>query len=188
MPKCNGHKHGGEPCGAWALTGLDKCRMHAGTTSEVAKAEARRRIDADEARQAALDLGLIDQAGPIDPRDVFELELWRTHLTVQLYDAMVADLPLDELYAETWHANGQRTGRALPHVLVQMRDAERLKLVAIAATAHKAGVENRRVELEQAKLDLVERAFEAMLEELKLNATQKQEARQTYARHLRAVA
>ena len=44
MPKCNGRrKRDGEPCGQWALRGLDKCRQHAGVSRDeraIAKAIA----------------------------------------------------------------------------------------------------------------------------------------------------
>lgn len=134
------------------------------------KAAAGRRIQAAEAHQAALTLGLTAGVEPIDPRDALELELWRTHLLVQLYEALVSELALGEggIYGRTMHANGSPTGEGKPHVLVQMRDRERHHLTLVAIAAAKAGVEQRRVELEESHARLVADLIRTVIEDPEL--------------------
>lgn len=50
-----------------------------------------------------------------------------------------------------------------------------------------AGIAERQVELYEQQVELAHRAFEAMLDDLGLDDAKRQEARRTYARHLRSV-
>jgi len=82
----------------------------------------------------------------VDPRDVLAEELWRTLVTVRGLDVVVGELGR-EVYGETYHQSGRRTGEAKPNVLWVMWQEERKHLAAVASAAEKAGIEARRVEL-----------------------------------------
>jgi hypothetical protein len=161
--------------------------MHVGKATKVAVAEGRRNLDAQAARDEIVRLAVEAGHGRIDPRDALELELWRTHLNVLLYESQVQDLPLDKFYVDLVHANGEPTGRALPNIRITQRDGERDRLAALAALGIKAGIEQHRMQLEEAKVLILQQAFEAMLDDMGLDATAKQEARKHFAHRLRLV-
>lgn len=173
------------------MSGQNVCRMHGGAAVHN-RAAGQRRIQAAEAREAVTRLGLTAGLGTIDPRDALELELWRTHVNVQMYEALVSDLPLDEggIYGKTLHANGHETGEGKPHVLVQMRDRERHHLLMVAAHAAKAGVEERRIEIEEGRARLVADLIRRVVEdpELGLSREQRQHAIRSAATGLRVIA
>jgi hypothetical protein len=168
MPQCTAKSsRTGKRCGKQAIKGATVCRTHGASAPQV-KAAADRRVQAEQAREAVQHLGLTAGLGRIDPRDALELELWRTHVNVQMYEALVADLPLAEggIYGHTFHASGEPTGEAKPHVLVVMRDTERTRLAQVAVAAAKAGVEERRVKLAEHQAELIAQYTRALLTEL----------------------
>lgn len=177
-------------CDGHAMRGQNVCRIHGGS-SEKARAAGRRRIEAAEAREAVAKLGLETGIGKIDPRDALELELWRTHMNVHLYEALCAELSLAEggVYVATQHANGHPTGDGKPHVLVVMRDQERKHLTFVAIAAARAGVEERRIEIEEGRARLVADLIREVVEdpELGLSRDKRQHALRTAATGLRVI-
>ena len=78
-------------------------------------------------------------------------------------------------------------GEASIHPFVEQYERAMERVAKFAKLAVDAGVDQMRIELEAKQVDVAVRAFEAMLEDLQLTSEQRQEARETYARHLRAV-
>jgi hypothetical protein len=107
-----------------------------------------------------------------DPATALLHELWECAGNVAVYRALVQRLRLHPepdqestdghrqrgepgIYDWTYHASGARTGKARPHPLVQLYNAERDRLTAIAAAALKAGVEARLVRIAEAQAAMV---------------------------------
>ena len=192
MTFCGAHKrHGGGTCkrpAGWGTShpGVGACKNHGGSTP-THEQHARKEIARREITRLGLELG--EQPGKIDPREVLALELWRTHINVSVLEHLVGQLSLNDggIYAGTFHASGERTGEAKPHVLVVMYETERKHLALVAVAAAKAGVEERRVELEAERGELIAEVFRRMIDDLKLPAAKREEAMVTAARHLRAL-
>lgn len=191
MARCTATNRQGRQCGQQAVTGTTVCHYH-GAKAPRARTIARRRIEAEQARQAVSRLNLDTGTGKIDPRDALELELWRTHIQVLLYQALVDDLSLEEggIYGRTYHATGRPTGEGKPHVLVEMRDRERQHLAQVAVHASKAGVEERRLRLEEERGRIVADVFRAVFNdpELGLEPDRRSQAMSVAGRHLRLLA
>lgn len=155
--------------------GTGRCSRHGGSTrSHVAAAQA------DAARQACTTLGVsvaIDPAEALldELRRTYGNVLFYEGLVSQLgghpvaarrvpasgsgFDALVAMVEGGEsrtvegrrgVYAPTYHASGQATGEARPHVLVGLYNAERQHYARVAAAALSAGVAQRVIELAEA--------------------------------------
>jgi hypothetical protein len=88
----------------------------------------------------------------IDPRDALAEELARTRGDLQVFDAMVASLELSEglggLVQQLLLATGMPTGDHAPHVLVRLRLETQKHYSEVATAAHRARLEERRVQLE----------------------------------------
>jgi hypothetical protein len=67
------------------------------------------------------------------------------------------------VYGRTYHVSGMPTGEAKPHILVTLYNDERKHLANVAASALKAGVEERRVRI--AETD-AQRIFDAQVQAL----------------------
>jgi hypothetical protein len=78
-------------------------------------------------------------------------------------------------------------GEATIHPFVEQYERAMERVAKFAKLAIDAGIDEARLQLEAKQVEIAVRAFEAMLDELGLNGDQKQEARQTYARHLQAI-
>lgn len=102
------------------------------------------------AKQAVDRLGLRVIA-PMAPEDAILDELHRTINNVAMLEAAVGELEQGEggIYGQTYHASGEATGEAKPHVLVGMLWEERKNLRAVAAEAIKANVSQRHIELQE---------------------------------------
>ena len=159
LDKCGATTRSGQKCGrpaGWGTPtpGAGPCKLHGGCTPSV-QSGSQRVI----ARREMTKLGITWQEAqgdhrPIDPREALATELFRTHVNVAVLEHLVAELGFD-IHGELYHADGERTGRAAPHVLVTMYNAERKHLVDVSAAAHRAGVEERRTQLEQEKALLI---------------------------------
>lgn len=204
-------KRSGERCKGQAVTGSDKCRMH-GAGGGKARTNAQRNAELEQARIECAKLGLSIQ---IDPGEALVQELWETAGNVAFYRQLVQDLPthpdpdtfvaggMDQdgspghwergapgVYGRSYHVSGLPTGEAKPHILVQLYNDERKHLTDVAASALKAGVDQRRVELEQERASLMADIFRRVFEDpgLELTAQQQRAGMMTAAKHLRLVA
>lgn len=191
--KCNTVKKDGTRCrrpAGWNTDhkGAGHCANHLGTTANH-RAHAQRLLAEREITR--LGLTLVEAAGDharIDAREVLALELWRTHVNVTVLEQLVSELGTDQLYGKLYHADGGETGRALPHVLVTMYEEERRHLVNVAAAAARAGVEERRAQIEQDKALLVADVIRKAIDAIDgLTAIQRQQAMVGAAGALRAL-
>jgi len=182
-------KQSGERCKRPATRGTRVCRMHGGAAGQVQRA-AKRRLEAQEAREAVVRLGVEAGLGKLDPKEALELELWRTHVQVLMYEQLVEQLGLDQLHGPTFHATGRPTGERKPHVIVELRDRERRHLADVALSASKAGVEERRVRIEEDRAQMVGRVFKDVFSspELGLTPQKRTAALELAGRHLRLIA
>jgi hypothetical protein len=89
------------------------------------------------------------------------------------------------IYAPTRHVSGIPTGEAKPHILVVLYNDERKHLVAVAAAALRAGVEERRVQMAEADAERIEVAHVRALEAMGL-ADRLEEFRDEFRAHLAA--
>jgi hypothetical protein len=186
-------KRDGRPCTkpkGWGTDhkGYGTCKLHLGTT-----ANHRRHAQAEQAEDDVRRLGLTlaETEGHhqrLDPREVLSIELLRSHRVVVALEQLVQGLEQDELHGPLYNSEGGLTGRALPHVLVVMYEEERKHLLAVAAAAARAGVEERRVQLEQEKGALIASIIRATVDAIKgLTAVQRQQALEAAAKALRAL-
>lgn len=208
-PLCGAKKRQGEghctQVAGWGTdhVGTGPCKLHGGNTATHRTAGQRQL-----ATQACNRLGIAIEK---DPGEALLGELWETVGNVAFYRDLVTDLPAhpgddvyvpsdDErkghwqrgevgLYGRTYHLSGAPTGEAKPHILVQLYNAERKHLKDVAAEALKAGVEQRRVEIEQERATLVADVMRAIFDdpELGLDREQRHAGMRVAARHLRAV-
>lgn len=144
--------------------GTGRCSRHGGSTrSHVVSAREQQAIDACKM------LGVPIQSSPAE--SLLDA-LWETKGAVAFYRALVQDLahePTDPtvveiksgpndgdrvlvpgppaIYAPTYHANGRPTGRAAPHILVQLWTEAVAREADIAARALHAGVEQRMLDI-----------------------------------------
>lgn len=195
--KCKAKTRAGGECQRPAGWGTDHpgygtCKLHLGSTRNLVRA-----AEAERIREHVVALGLDAGLAKIDPREALELELWRTHVNVLMYEQLCRDLTLDGgdavgagIYGRLYHPGGQLTGEAKPHVLIVMRDAERDRLRKVAVECAAAGIEERRVELAEERAKLIADVFRVVLgsPELGLSAERRRIAMTLAARQLRQVA
>ena len=163
--KCGTVRRGKPPCGLPAGWGTDHvgsghCRLHLGTV-----ATHRRSAQVQLARDDCARLGLkIDTT----PADALVNEVLEAAGNVSFYRALIQDLPThpgadvyvveDEtrghwdrgepgIYGRTYHVSGLPTGEGKPHVLLQLYNDERKRLVEASTAALRAGVDERRLRL-----------------------------------------
>jgi len=154
---------GRKRCKGQAVTGSDKCRMH-GAGGGRARANTDRRAREDAARLACERLGVPVE---VDPAEALLRQVWEASGCVCFYRARLeTDPEIRGLY-----------------------DAERDRLTRACALALRAGVEERRVGLEEEKGRQIATLLNAVFEdaELGLSVAQRRAARITAARHLRAL-
>lgn len=130
------------------------------TARRVAKAEARRRLEIPE---------------HVDPRDALAEELGRTVAWVDWLGEQVGAVDDDAL---VWGATRRVDKAPLPEVTEEAKPsiwwseyrAERKHLIEVAKTAHACGVEDRRVELEVHRAELLVMVVTGLVGDLGLDA------------------
>ncbi|WP_298207399.1 hypothetical protein [Ferrimicrobium sp.] len=90
------------------------------------------------------------------------------------------------IYGETYHISGIPTGEATVHVLVQLYNEERDRLVKYSSEALRAGVEERRVKLAESEARVLFGAVMAALAEADLSFQQQESVRRSIAMRLRS--
>lgn len=155
-------KQSGERCKRAAIVGGTVCSMHGGRAPAVAAAAGRRdeRSRALEALRSGLAAAYGDEVPDIEPAEAMLQAVRWKHFEVLALRAKVAELD-DE--ARVWGKVRDKSGgddygitqEARPHVWwVMLREAER-DLVTFSAKARAAGVDDRRIEMEQEKAERV---------------------------------
>lgn len=212
--RCVKVKRDGERCRAWAVTGTTVCIKHGGAAPQVRQA-AQVRAASMEAHQAAA--RMVARAGvDADPLEHLLESLHRSAALVEVWGAMVSDLDSaaaqharerdlirGELgYGQAGYDGGgelrvwsndhlltlNKFGEAQLHPYVAEYEKALERRAKLAKMCIDAKLDERMVALQQRQVEVAQQAFEAMLAELSLSAPQRQEARLSYVRHLRAVA
>jgi len=177
--KKRGQRHGqGEPCQAPPVHGGTRCGKHGGKSPKAQDAATGRAMEAE----AVEILGRIDPDG-INRHPVEHLLnlINQKAAEVAWLRSLVKDLPEEDLFfGETKHERGEEKGEPTNLKTYEaginikwqaLRQAEE-QLAKWAAMAAKAGVEERRVRLEQEKGQLVVTAIQQILDGLNLTPAQ----------------
>lgn len=190
--RCGRKTRSGEPCKAWAMAGADVCRMHGGSAPQV-QAAAQRRLAEAEARRATVTYGLPIE---IEPHAALIRLL---HLTAGAVEWLAAEVSAlghqweeDEQTGEPRLQSGLRQwskgrGGWEPAVLVDLYQTERKMLADVSAKCISAGIEERRVEIEKAKVELIAQAFRGFAIELGHDPAEPM-VRTAFRKHLELVA
>lgn len=174
--KCTAKRTDGEPCKAWAVTGLKVCRVH-GASSPRSKAKRARALAEEKAAKA---MRLFAEPVDIDPaRALVELVQW-TAGEVAYWREQVRALADEDPKALTWGVVREKVGgedygttlEAKPNVAYLMLTDAQDRLAKYAAAALKAGVEERRVKLAEDQGALVAQVIRAILDQLDLSPAQ----------------
>ena len=128
--------------------------------------------------------------------------LGRATGAVEFYASAVSELPMhpvierdddgrivrseDGVYGPTYHASGRRTGEAKPHVLVQLFHESLDRQASIAAATLRAGVDERRIRLQEADARVLYSAVVSALGQAGLTPAVAQRVQSAIAENLRA--
>lgn len=174
--KCTAKRTDGEPCKAWAVTGLKVCRVH-GASSPRSKAKRARALAEEKAAKA---MRLFAAPVDIDPaRALVELVQW-TAGEVAYWREQVRALADEDPKALTWGVVREKVGgedygttlEAKPNVAYLMLTDAQDRLAKYATAALKAGVEERRVKLAEDQGALVAQVIRSILDQLNLTSDQ----------------
>lgn len=184
--RCAGHNRLGLPCRLWPLAGQRVCGMHGGKAPK-ALAAASRRLEAVAATNAVRSFGLPVE---VDPHTALLQELARTAGAVAWLDAVVRGIkPKDVTWGKTQVKRGGddwgTTSAAGVNTWVQLWQVERRHLLDVSKACIAAGIEERRVELETARVALVAKGAEKLL--AYVPAAQRDEAIQVFLDELRSL-
>lgn len=207
-------KHGAGDCHAIAIEGTPYCRMHAGVSLEVAKAQGQARITAFSALGGTpgIEPGYAVLAS-------LHLSWLRLHLYASLLEQQVGaehDEPVgswngdleDEdfgrgvgrqsspagtagLIGHTFAADKQAgvfASAEAVRALVALEAQERDRVVRFAKTAHDMGIAEREVKLAESQGALLAAVVRGILGDLDLSAVQLERAPEVIQRHLREAA
>lgn len=162
--RCKGHNTHGAPCGLWPMNGQEVCRKHGGASPQ-AKAAAEKRLAEVAAVVAVKSFGLpID----VDPHTALLQELARTAGAVAWLDAVVRGIkPKNVTWGKTQVKQGGEdwgtTSAAGVNTWVQLWQSERKHLLDVSKACIAAGIEEKRVELETARVALMAKGAERLL-------------------------
>lgn len=158
-------KRTGLRCHGNAISGTDRCRMHAGRPAALVKALG-------EANLAAWTSAARTGDGPkLDPGQVVLDQLRVAVMRADIYGELLrSQLERDEasgLVGVTHSGQGVETGERV-RGLARLEAEERDRVVRFAKVAHDMGIDERYIELEQGKAQLVTAAFLAALQAVSL--------------------
>lgn len=164
--------------------GVGHCRRHGGAT-ESHKRAAQREIAQEECARLAVPI-------EIDPGEALLQELYRTWGWIKTYELAVDGLELTSgsLWSPMFHQTGGLTGEVKAHILVELMFRERQHAKDVAAAAIRAGVEQRRLDLEERRAELIAEVFRKVFadREIGLSKDKQRVALAAAGRHLRLVA
>jgi hypothetical protein len=157
-------KRSGARCHGPAIGGLDRCRMHAGLASGLAKAKG-------AANLLAWSTAYVGDTKPLDPgqtvMNALHVSVLRAELLGELLRVQVEDQDYDGLIGVTSTAGRDggsvTTGEQL-RGLVRMEAEERDRSVKFAKAAHDMGIAERHIELQQAQAAIVVGAMRAAMD------------------------
>ena len=163
---CLGHaKHDrSKPCTNPPRTDQRVCRMHGGSSPQAKRKAVERGIIAGARKR-------LNIPEHVDPKAALAAELGRTQAWVEWLESQVDTVTDESLIwgrTRTVDKEGgeETTTEAKPSIWYQMAKDERKHLLLVAREAHAAGVEDRRVQLEERQarqsLELLRGALEAL--------------------------
>lgn len=189
---CAAHRRDGQPCGQNRIIGSTTCRLHAGKAPQV-QAAGRRRQALEAIKQELTSLGGSIDVDPAEAMLAMVREAaWNVawlrsqveELRPRLSDGDDAPVLIDEDGVATVHpawVGAAVAGRvdpanwkAEPHVLVRMYNDERDRLVRYAKLCRDAGIEERRVQVEEEQARWVVAMLDRAFEQLELTAHQRE--------------
>lgn len=177
---CGAKKKNQDPCGSSPVPGGTRCGRHGGNSPK-AKAAAEARIAQEELVQAVGTLGITEQYPDVDPAEALLQEIRISHAHVQWLRAKVAEVEPNEL---VWGITKTESGigaqgpvdvtveEAGFHTWYKLYTTEREHFAKLTTMALKAGIEQRRIELEEQKADLVVVALKQIFAQLNLSKLQ----------------
>lgn len=199
---CYGHRKGdGHFCTKYPPKGSKVCLSHGGGARQV-RAKAKERTEMEAVREQANRLGVPKD---VDPGPALIGLVREAAGNVEFYRTLVAEVQIhpdkDELtvddegshwkrgaagiYGRTYHQSGIPTGEAKPNILVTLYNDERDRLAGYCQAALRAGVDERRLQLqEQEARELMEGVVKAITA-AKLTPQQAEVFRREFADHLR---
>lgn len=173
--RCTGHTSAGRPCKRAPIAGGTVCPTHGGSAPQV-KAAAARRL---QLASAARELAALGEPVAIDPAAALLQLVHHKAGEVAWLRAMVQTDDLDDL---VWGLTREKVGgddagtthEAKPSIWWTMLRSAEDQLAQYAAAAIKAGVEERRVRLEEQTGALVAGVIQRILARLDLSPAQQQ--------------
>lgn len=182
--KCTAKRTDGEPCKAWAVTGLKVCRVH-GASSPRSKAKRARALAEEKAAKA---MRLFAEPVDIDPARALvelvqwtagEVAYWREQVRA-LAESVATSDGGEDAPSLVWGKTREKIGgedygstyEAAPRVEYRMLTDAQDRLAKYAAAALKAGVEERRVKLAEDQGALVAQVIRSILDQLDLSPAQ----------------
>lgn len=187
--ECTKRRKQGGDCHGSRIAGLDKCRMHAGQSAELAKWRG-------QAAVATVTYGLPRE---VDPSQALLEEVHRTAGHVAWLAVKVSELPEKDLFwgvtEETDRPFGEDGGggtetkrKAVPHALVVQYEKERKHLAAVSKAAIDAGVSERVVNVFEQVASSYIQVLERVLNQLGLSPEQQARVPAVVTTELRAIA
>lgn len=178
---CGAKKRGkDEACGSSPIQGGVRCGRHGGNSPK-AKAAAEQRIAQQELTQSVGTLGITDKYPDIDPAQALLQEIRISYAHVQWLRTKVSEVEPNEL---VWGITKTEVGiGAQGPVDMSVHEAgfntwyriyltEREHFAKLTTMALKAGIEQRRIELEEQKAELVVVALKQIFAALNLSKIQ----------------
>jgi len=178
---CGAKKRGkDEACGSSPVPGGVRCGRHGGNSPK-AKTAAEARIAEQELNHAIGTLGITDKYPDVDPAQALLQEIRISHAHVQWLRERVAEIEPNEL---VWGITKTEAGiGAQGPVDMTVQEAgfstwyriyltEREHFAKLTTMALKAGIEQRRIELEEQKAELVVVALKQIFAALNLSKIQ----------------
>lgn len=176
-PQCGAKTKGtGLPCRRPPLRGATRCALHGGLTPQ-SLAAAERRLARQEAIAAVTKLGLLVK---VSPEQALLDEVQRCAGMVAYYQSRVEEVAAQGAEALVWGHTKTKVGgddagttyEARPNVWLQLLNEERDRLVKASSAALRAGIEERRVKLEEQQGILVAAVIRRILTRLDLSEAQ----------------
>ena len=192
-PKCSAKaKRTGKQCGKAAMRGGSVCRSHGGSAPQIRAKAAERVALAEAEKLQAAELARAERLGLIDPaegdpvRRLLEA-VERQAMLVAFWGLKVVEVPEGEAWGPTYHAQGTRTGRDLPHITLRMYEEAVERMARISKVALDAGVDERVIQLAEAHGAMVHGLVSAILDGLALTDEQTAKVPALVHQHLQAI-
>ena len=178
-PKCAAQsKQTGKRCRRDPAIGLDKCAIHCGLSKAERDRIAAMYLAEQSARKAVVTFGLPRDISAIDA--LLEEVRYTAGHVAWLREQVQATAPDDLIWGKreqseknaTEFAGTDTTYAAMPNIWLELYYRERKHLVEVTKAAIAAGIEERRVQLEESKGQLVAEIIKRIAGRLGLSAEQ----------------